>query len=79
MALVAPFSSLTNTIIPGFVPMWVQLNDDGTNWNVSIGFDGTTFIKILTEARNSFLTATQLVVAVSPNGAIAGAVFDSFA
>lgn len=57
---------VNDMLIPGGMPVWVRIGDNNTNWtcDVSWDFNGSTgnWMNVFTEARNTFLTATQLVV-----------------
>lgn len=64
-------------------PVWFQLIDDNTNWSCKISYDGLNYLTMFTETRNTFLTATQLVVFGNGNGGagnttVTKVVFDSF-
>ncbi len=66
-------------------PLWFQVIDNNTNWTVRVSADSTngtngTWVEVFTEPRNTFLTATQLVVFVTGNGtSTTGMIFDSYA
>jgi len=62
-------------------PVWLRLTDNSTNWLVDYSYDGYNWVNIVTETRNTFATATQLVVQTNPsNSSVSQAVvFDSYA
>lgn len=62
-------------------PIWIQLQDNNTNWLVNVSYDGVNFINLMTETRNTFLTATQLVVQVNSGASNVSQaiIFDSYA
>lgn len=78
-----PLASVAKQI-PGGVPVWIRLQDDSTNWNAYISWDSTTgsngnWLLVFQQARNTYLTATQLVAFVNgPSSEPAGLLFDSF-
>lgn len=51
-----------NQFIGAPYPIWFRLTDDNVNWKVDISYDGRFFVNVISIARNTFLTATQLVV-----------------
>lgn len=72
-----PFNAMQ--VSPSGVPLWCKLVDDSTNWIFSVSWDGTNYVTVMTETRNTFLTATQLHVFVSgANSTTASIVFDSY-
>lgn len=60
--------------------MWFRLIDDSTNWKCDVSYDGNNWLNVLTETRNTFLTATQLAVIADTgtSNQIVKVVFDSF-
>lgn len=61
-------------------PIFIRVGDDNTNWTWDVSFDGINFVNMMTEARNTFLTATQLVICVDCGGSnqASKVVFDSY-
>ena len=66
-------------------PYWGQLIDDNTNWTVQYscdynGVSGGAWTIYMKEARNTFATATQLIVFSDPNSSSATVhvIFDSY-
>lgn len=74
-------SGLTATSqYPAGIPTWWRLGDDGTNWTCDVSPDGVSWLNLMKEAHNTFLTATQLAV-IADTGSSSQAikmVFDSF-
>lgn len=65
---------------PSGIPTWWRLADDSTNWTCDISHDGQFWLNVFTEAHNTFLTATKLLVAADAAGSNATqkVVFDSY-
>lgn len=56
-------TGITSTMTVGAAqPVWMRLTDDNTNWIWDVSWDGSNWLTLFTVARNTFLTATQLVI-----------------
>ena len=78
--VVALATGITNNQGISLGPVWMQLIDDGTNWIWNVSNDGSNYITLMKETRNTFLTATQLIVFVNPSSSsdTVFLTFDSF-
>ena len=70
----------TSMMAAAGLPVWFRLSDDNTNWTCEISWDGANYITVFTETRNTFLTATQLVVFANSGGSNQNSriIFDSY-
>ncbi len=72
---------LKSPFISSGQPLWMRLTDNNTNWLADYSYDGVNYVNLYTETRNTFATATQLIVMVNGGGSSVSqsAVFDSYA
>lgn len=63
-------------------PVWFRIADDNTHWTCDVSWDGSNWLNLFSENRNTFLTATQLVAVTNANsggGAVSNyMIFDSY-
>jgi hypothetical protein len=83
--IASPTGITAGQVVAVGLPLWMALNDDNTNWFCEMSYDSTngvdgTWRTTRSGPRNTFLTATQLVVFgnTAESNNVASVIFDSY-